>query len=196
VLPFQGGSKRDSSQPGSRIAYSRQFSAITQHAHECFLRDILRVMVIPQNRIRDPIHKPGVLPDSAFEVAVVLGCACRYVCRHVSRFSDRLCACHSPPLTPQDRTVRRFVRKSFWERSGRVHHARRRGTGTRRELSFCQSHILSILSGAKPAKKRSALFFSSIQRKWKVETGNFAGGVRDRALPRTKADYLRKHRIL
>ena len=71
----------------------------------------------------------------------------------------------------------------------------RRETGTKSELLFCQSIFCQSYRSKPPAKRRSALFFSSIQEKWRAETGNLAGGIRDRAPPRSQAGYLCKHRI-
>src|ERR1017187_1963687 len=95
----------DSREPGLGIFHFRQLRAVAQYSHERFLGGVFGIVVAAQDRIRDAVNQPGMLPDQPFEHVVVTAL-------NGSRSAqNRLSRHHASALTHEDRPGARFVQE-------------------------------------------------------------------------------------
>src|SRR5208337_3435618 len=60
----------------SPVAYLRPAFAVSQETQKGLLRNVLRIVMVPQHRVRNSVNEPGLFPNCGLEL-VPAGIGCR-----------------------------------------------------------------------------------------------------------------------
>ena len=92
----------DARQPGLWILHRRELRTVAQHSHKRFLCGVFGVVVAAEDRMRDAVDQPRVLPDQRIEHLVWTARVVGAINRGRSA-QDRLSYHHASALTHEDR---------------------------------------------------------------------------------------------